>query len=119
MVDWGLATMDTMDTIHPPLRLEILNAFDDMVIQFLVDGMWSCPVSFARERETAFTHPQAYTSMVSGLSRGRWLMDRCMICPRYTRKDSLTLHSVLGPPSLIASYSSMIVRDIQKPPVLC
>lgn len=64
-----------MDKVQPPLRLEIVKSFDVTVIRFLVDGMRSFPAIFARERKTAFIHQEAYTSMTSGSSYGRRMME--------------------------------------------
>lgn len=54
--------------LTPSLHLEIQKTFSGVIIQFLVDGMRSFPESFARERKTAFIHPDVCRDMNSGSS---------------------------------------------------
>lgn len=51
--------------LRPPMYLEIRKTFDNVTIRFLVDGMRSSPVVFARELKTLFIHPEVHRSSAS------------------------------------------------------
>lgn len=131
--------------LTPSLHLEIQKTFSGVIIQFLVDGMRSFPGSFARERKTAFIHPDVYGDMSSGSSCCRGLLEDVHgLCAIYEK--GLHAHSMhilrQSPPrfnaerparrpsrncwfafkassSRIAFYFLTTVRAIRKAPVPC
>lgn len=62
--------------IYRPLRMEILKTHDAVIVQYLISAMRDVPVTFAKNMQTTFIHPQLYGSSCPGAIRDMFTICR-------------------------------------------
>ncbi|RDW72677.1 Zn(II)2Cys6 transcription factor domain-containing protein [Aspergillus mulundensis] len=76
-------------TIHHPLHLEIPKGYEPSIISFLVAGVSSLPMAFARDMKTHFIHPELWPCGANGTPPPP-LRDIHALCQLFTRCQNTT-----------------------------